>query len=131
MDDVADAKDNVLLMKLTQASVANDKRSREVEYWVGDKVLPSTFHRCHKYKQKGDRHAAKAFPRWDGPYTVIEAHPKILSYKLNNNDSYPYYTSQLKPYQANNPTLFPNYKLPKPGPVLTPEGLQEHMIELS
>ena len=56
-------------------------------------------------------------------------YPESLSYSLDNDSMYPYYASQLKPYHANNPTLFPNHELAKPGPVLTPEGLQEHVIE--
>ena len=72
---------------------------------------------------------AKFFPRWDGPYSIIKTHPESSSYMLDNNNTYPYYTSQLKPYHTNNAILFPNCELPKPRPVLTWDGLQEHTID--
>ena len=59
---------------------------------------------------------------------IVNAHPELLSYSLDNDNIYPYYASQLKPYHANNPILFPNHELAKLGPVLTPEGPQEHVI---
>ena len=128
-EDVADAKDNLLQAKLYQASAANASRGPEVAHKVGDKVMLSTFHRRREYKQKGDGRAAKFFPRWDGPYTITKSHPESSSYTLDNNNPYPYYASELKPYHENDATLFPNRELPKPGPVLTPEGNKEHIIE--
>ena len=89
----------------------------------------NTFYRWHNYQQKGDGCAAKFFPRLDGPYSVIKTHPESSSYTLDNNDTYPYYASLLKLYHTNNALLFPNHELPKPGPVLTPDGLQEHTID--
>ena len=89
----------------------------------------STFHRHQDYKQKGDDHTAKFFPRWDGPYMVIEAHPETSSYTLNNNNAYPHYALELKLYHSNNPQLFPNHELPKPGLILTPDGMQQHEIK--
>ena len=127
--DVADAKDNLLLAKLTQASGANKSRGKEISYQIGDKVMLSTFHRRCEYQQKGDGRAVKFFPRWDGPYSIIKTHPESSSYTLDNNNTYPYYASQLKPYHTNNAILFPNRELPKPRPVLTPDGLQEHAID--
>ena len=35
----------------------------------------------------------------------------------------------LKLYHPNDPKLFPNHELPKPSPILTPDGMQEHEIE--
>ena len=89
----------------------------------------STFHRRQDYKHKGDDRAAKFFPRWDGPYTIVKSHLESSSYTLDNNNSYPYYTSELKLYHPNDPQLFPDRELPKPGPVLTPDGMHEHEIE--
>ena len=89
----------------------------------------STFHRHRDYKRKGDDCVAKFFPRWDGPYTIIKSHPETSSYTLNNNSTYPYYASELKLYHLNDVQLFPNHELPKPGPILTPDGIQEHEIK--
>ena len=126
-NDIVDAKDNLLLAKLTQASTANTIHSQEMWYQVGNKEVLSTLHGHHEYKQKGDRCATNFFPRWDGLYMIIKVYPESSSYSLNNN-TYPYCASQLKLYHANDSNLFPNCKLPKPRPVLTPEGLQEHII---
>ena len=52
-----------------------------------------------------------------------------LVHDLYNNSPYPYYASELKLYHQNDPILFPNRELPKPGPVLTPDGMQEHEIK--
>ena len=101
----------------------------EVVYQLGDKVMLSTFHRCQDYKCKGDDHAAKFFPRWHRPYMIITALLEASSYTLNNDSAYPYYASELKLYHPNDPQLFPNHKLPKPGPTLTSDGMQEHEIK--
>ena len=60
---------------------------------------------------------------------IINAHLETSSYTLNNNNAYPYYASELKLYLGNDTQLFLNHELPKPGPVLTPDGMQEHGIE--
>ena len=44
-------------------------------------------------------------------------------------NGYPYYASKLKPYHANNADLFPDREHPKPGPVMTDDGLMEHKID--
>ena len=128
-DDVANAKDNLLQAKTIQAAYANKARGHEVIYQTGNKVMLSTFHRCQDYKCKGDDCVAKFFPRWDGPYTIIKSHPETSSYTLDSNCAYPYYVSKLKLHLTNNQQLFPNRELPKPGPVLTPDGMQEHEIK--
>ena len=128
-NDVTDAKDNLLLAKTVQAAHANKSDGCEIVYQPSDKVMLSTFHRHQDYKHKGDDHAAKFFPRWDGPYTIIKSHLETSSYTLNNNSAYPYYASELKLYHPNDLQLFPSCKLPKPGPILTPDGMQEHEIE--
>ena len=43
-NDVADAKDNLLLAKVAQAHYAKPSRADEIIYKVGDKVMLSTFH---------------------------------------------------------------------------------------
>ena len=76
-NNVADTKDNLLLEKITQAAMANSKCGEEIQYKVDNKVMLSTFHRCHKYKIKGDGWVAKFFPRWDGPHMIANAHPEL------------------------------------------------------
>ena len=128
-NDVADAKDNLLLAKVTQAHLAKSSRADEIVYNVGDKVMLSTFHRRREYKRRGEKRVAKFFPRWDGPYTIIKANAESSSYSLDNDNGYPYYSSELKPYHANDADLFPGREHPKPGPVMTDDGLMEHEID--
>ena len=129
MDDVADVKDNLLPAKMIQATYANELHGHEVVYQLGDRVMLSIFHRGQDYKLKEDDHVAKFFPRWDRPYTIVSTHPEASSYTLDNGSTYPYYASELKLYLMNNPQLFLNHELLKLGPVLTPDGMQEHEIE--
>ena len=126
---MADAKDNLLLAKVTQAHYVKPFCADEIIYKVGDKVMLSTFHQQWEYKQRGKKRVAKFFPRWDGPFTIIDVNTESSSYKLDNNNEYPYYSSQLKPFHANDAQLFPSREHPKPGPVMTNDGLMEHEIE--
>ena len=128
-NDVTNAKDNLLQEKTIQVAYANKSHGHEIVYQPSNKVMLSTFHRHQDYKCKGDDHVAKFFPRWDGPYTIIKSHPETSLYTHDNNSACPYYASELKLYNPNDPQLFPNCKLPKPGPILTPDGMQEHEIE--
>ena len=50
MNDIADAKDNLIQAKAIQAAYANRSHGQEVMYQPGDKVMLSTFHRCRDFK---------------------------------------------------------------------------------
>jgi hypothetical protein len=130
-DDVAEARDNLLLTKITQAHYASSARAPEHKYVPGDLVMLSTTNRRHKYKKKGEKRSAKFFPRWDGPYRVTKAHPEASTYTLDiATDAHPVYHAQhLKPHHANDDELFPSQRLAQPGPILTPEGLEEYSVQ--
>ncbi|KIK78403.1 hypothetical protein PAXRUDRAFT_90704, partial [Paxillus rubicundulus Ve08.2h10] len=57
----------------------------------------------------------------DGPYTITRAHPNTSTYTLNLPNSpniFPtFHVSQLHRYTPNDPVLFPDHELPRPGPV--------------
>ena len=127
-NDITDVKDNLLLAEITQAHHAKTSRADEIMYNVGNKVMLSTFHQRREYKWRGEKRVAKFFPQWDGPHTIIKANAESSSYTLNNDNRYPYYSSELKPYHANDADLFPSREHPKPGPVMTDDGLMEHEI---
>ena len=131
--DVAEAQDNLVVAKAFQAHYANASRGREIKYKVGDRVMLSTFHRRREFQKKGERRAAKFFPRWDGPYTVAEANSSSSTYTLDmdgHNTIFPtFHSSELKFHIPNNKSLFPNRDHPRPGPVLTSDGLEEHEIK--
>ena len=110
--DVSEARDNLIAAKAFQAHYANKSRCPEVVYAVGDCVMLSTFHRRREYRKKGDKRATKFFPRWDGPYTIINSNPNSSTYTLDmdGHDSiFPtFHASELKLRIKNNINLFPN-----------------------
>ena len=80
--DVNEAWDNLIATKAFQAHYANKSRGPEVIYAVGDRVMLSTFYRHQEYRKKGDKCAAKFFPRWDRPYTIINSNPHSSTYRF-------------------------------------------------
>jgi hypothetical protein len=72
-------------------------------------------------------------PRFDGPYEITAAFPEKSVYTLrlpNNPTSYPgFHASLLKPFILNDPDLFPNRALVKPGIVVTEDGSEETLID--
>ena len=134
--DVMEAQDNLLLAKSHQAFAANSRRSDEIIYRVGDRVLLSTFHRRREYMQRGDTRVAKFMVRYDGPYTITASHPLISSYTLqlpDTSNAFPLnHSSHLRPYLDNDPALFPSRQLEQPGPILVddqPEYIVERILD--
>ena len=127
--DVDEAKDNLLQAKIFQTLYANQHRSPELPFKIGDEVMLSTLHHRQEFKKKGEKQAAKFFPHFDSPYHIIDAHTVSSNYTLelpNSPNTYPtYHISELKPFLPNDASLFPSCKLPRPEPVLTPNGLEE------
>jgi hypothetical protein len=130
-NDVAQARDNLLLTKITQAFHASTTRRPDPMYKKNDLVMLSTVNRRHKYKKKGDKCSANFFPRWDGPFCITDMHPEALTYTLDiKTNAYPvYHMSLLKPHHANDDELFPSQRLAQPGPILTNKGLEEFLVE--
>jgi hypothetical protein len=130
-DDVAEARDNLLLTKITQAHHADTSHGRDPAYGVGDMVMLSTKHRRHEYKKKGEKRAAKFFPRWDGLYRITDTNSAVSSYTLDIlSNAYPvFHASELKAHHQNDAILFPNREFAQPGPILTANGLREHVVE--
>ena len=93
----------------------------------------STLHRRQEFKKKGEKRAAKFFPRFDGPYQIIDAHTASSNYTLelpNSPNAYPtYHASELKPFLPNDASLFPSRELSQPDPILTPDGLEEYLVD--
>lgn len=131
--DVMEAQDNMLLAKTDQAYHANKGRSPENVYKVGDRVLLSTFHRRREFMQRGDHRVAKFMVRYDGPFRVVQAWPDSSAYTLDLPDGlhiFPtFHASLLRPFIANNDDLFPSRAHEEPGPVVTPDGSHEHVVE--
>src|SRR5882762_5889347 len=100
-----EAKDNLLQAKVFQTHFANKSRRADFNFAINDKVMLSTLHRRQEYKTKGDGRAAKFFPRFDGPYIIINAHPETSNYTLelpNSPNIFPtFHSSELKPFFHN------------------------------
>ncbi|KAJ3003649.1 hypothetical protein NUW54_g5196 [Trametes sanguinea] len=131
--DVLEARDNLFLTKVVQAQAANRSRGPENPFSVGNRVLLSTFHRHRDYMQRGDHRAAKFMVRYDGPYTILQAHPEALVYTLDLPPSmniFPtFHLSLLRPYRPNDDALFPSHAHAHPGPVVTDHGVEEYEVE--
>jgi hypothetical protein len=128
---LSEARDNLLLTKITQSHHADASCRPNPHYQVGDLVMLSTKHWHHAYKKKGEKRTPKFFPQWDSPYRVTHCHPEASSYTLDiPTNAYPvYHTSELKTHIANDPNLFPTWEFSQPGPILTPNGSEEHIID--
>ena len=76
--NVADAWDNLLLAKISQAHQANDTRVDPFPYKVGDWVMLSMLNRCWEYKNGKEKQVAKFMPRFNGPYLIMDTHNKTV-----------------------------------------------------
>jgi hypothetical protein len=130
-NDVADAHNNLLLAKITQTHHANKSRSPDPLFKIGEMVLLSMANRHHEYKKKGEKRTAKFFPQRDGPYKITDSHPEASTYSLDiPTHAYPtFHVAQLKCHPFNNSSLFLNHELSQLGPIITPQGLKEFLVE--
>jgi hypothetical protein len=124
-----EAYDTLLAAKIHQAHYANKSCRPDETFAIGDEVMLSTLH-CHwEYTQGKLNRVTKFLPHYDGPYNIIDSFPDFSAYKLelpNSLNVFPtFHASQLKHYVTNDPTLFPSCEHAHPGPILTPDGLEE------
>lgn len=119
--DVAEARDNLVLAKVSQRIQADKHRAPEVVFQPGDFVMLNTLNRRRAYMQAGDGRVAKFMPRWEGKYKILKAFPQSSVYELelpNAPNTYSmFHASELKAYHENNQELFPERHFPEPVPV--------------
>ncbi|OJT04019.1 Transposon Tf2-7 polyprotein [Trametes pubescens] len=131
--DSLEAQDNLLLAKLAQAQAANRSRGPDHSFSVGERVLLSTFHCRRDYMQRGDHRVAKFMVRYDGPYTILHAHPDTSVYTLDLPPAmkiFPtFHSSLLKPFRPNDDERYPSRAHPRPGPIITEDGVEEYTVE--
>jgi hypothetical protein len=60
--DVAEAKDNLMVAKISQSYHANKYRKDDPEYEIGDSVMLSILNRRKEHKKKGEKRVAKFMP---------------------------------------------------------------------
>jgi RNase H-like domain found in reverse transcriptase/Integrase zinc binding domain len=130
--DTADARDNLILAKLSQAHFANPKRSENPPYKIGDKVMLSTLNRRRDYKSRGQNRVAKFMPRYDGPYQITDLHHDASTVTLdmpNAPNLFPtFHISNLKPWLPNDDIKFPSRTLEEPGPINV-DGNEEFLVD--
>ena len=81
--NVATARDNLMLAKITQSFHSNLSRRNPVSYQIGDKVMLSTLNRRKEYKAQDQLRVAKFMPRYDGPYLVVDTHESASTVTLD------------------------------------------------
>jgi len=98
-------KDRHVIAKTHQATQANRRRHTQLNYRVGDLVYLNTGNLHLRIKQQG--HSAKFFPRFVGPFLILEARPETSSYKLDLPTMYQihpvFHAKLLKPATPNDP----------------------------
>ncbi|GEM07180.1 hypothetical protein Rt10032_c02g1197 [Rhodotorula toruloides] len=130
---IKEVREALAVSKVRQAEQANKRRSDEETFATGNLVLVDSRDRWMRYKLKhGDRRAAKLFPRWDGPFEVVEVFPDTSTYHLqltHDDKSHPvFHISKLKRYNLNDVDSFPSREPPRPGPIDV-DGKEEFKVE--
>lgn len=133
--DTQDARDNLMLAKVTQAFWANETRAEAPKYAIGDLVMLSTENRRKRIMHNGsveDKRASKLVSRWEGPYIVTHVNDEFstVTLQLPEGDySFPtFHTRLVKPYKSNDDEMFPGRKRAPPDPVEV-DGELEHFVE--
>ena len=129
---IAIAKDNRLVSKTTQIRYANQGRTEEPVYNVGDKVMLDSRNLRKRLKKAGK--SAKFYPRYLGPFRIIRATRETSNYKLDLPPEYAsvhpnFHARLLKPFAANNAKQFPLREPPRPPPII-PEDNQYEVEEI-
>ena len=130
--DIADAKDNLMVTKISQSYHANKNHRDDPEYEIGNSVMLSTLHRQREHKLKGEKQVAKFMPWFDGPYLIIDVHRKASEITLDiptQPNVYPsFHTSLIKPFTANNAAKYLSCTLAEPGPIIV-DGVEEYSLQ--
>ncbi len=135
--NVMNAHDNLIKAKVEQAHQANKTRIAEPTFKVGEHVMLKTMNHRREYmtrekKKKEKLRVAKFMPRYDGPYTITGVNPERSSYTLDMPNSEVFNTfhvCQLTKWIPNNNDLYPQRQHKRPGPIVTPEGMEEYYID--
>jgi hypothetical protein len=124
------AKDGHVAAKTHQTTRANKRRRPDPALNVGDKVYVDTHQIRTNIKRKG--RSAKFYPRYIGPFEIIQTKPTTSTYKLSLPSEYKklhpvFHISRLRLSVPNDPELFPGREPPRPPPVV--EGTEVYEIE--
>ena len=130
--DVADARDNLLVAKISQAHHANESWVDLFPYKVGDWIMLSTLNRHREYKNSDDKRVAKFMPQFDGPYMITDVHEAASTVTIDIPSApnvFPtFHVSLIKPFQQNDDCKFLSHTLKNPGPVNV-NGHEEFFVD--
>ena len=130
--DVADARDNLMLAKISQSHFANSNRRPDFPFQIGQKVMLNTLNRRRDYKTKSQNRVAKFMPRYDGPYIITDTHLEASTVTLdmpNAPNLFPiFHTSHIKPWNHNDDNKYPSRTLETPGPIDV-NGVEEFLVD--
>lgn len=130
--DTAEATDNILAVKISQAYQTNKHHSLDPVFAIGNWVMLLTMHQRREFQASHKNCVAKFMLWFDSPYTIVDAHADFSIYTLNiplSNAFQTFYTFLLHKFIPNNPSLFSSYKFLEPGPIVTADGLEEHSVD--
>ena len=129
--DVADAKDNLMVAKISQSYHANKNHRDDPEYEIGNSVMLSTLHQWREHKLKGEKQVAKFMPWFDGPYLIIDIHGKASEITLDiptqPNAYLSFHMLLVKPFTVNDAAKYPSHKLAEPGPIIV-DRVEEYTV---
>ena len=118
--DVADAKDNLLLAKITQSAQTNKHRTDSFPYKVGNWVWINTDnHRC-EFKDNTKGRTAKSMPCYDSPFSITTINPQAstitIRWPTNSCLCPTFHIHHAKPYHENNNLQYPTHHSDSPTP---------------
>jgi len=123
----------LLTSKILQAFHANKRQAANEVYNVGDKIMLVKLHQHWEYKAGDNNHVAKFFLKFNRPHTITNVFPENSLYTSDLPNSIEMFPTShallLKHFHVNNAILFPSCKHPMSRPVVTLDGVEEHMIE--
>ena len=116
-----EAQDNLLSVKIKQASQENKHRQLSFPFQIGDRAVLSTTHTRCIYKMGDERCIAKFMPCFDDPYPILatdEQHLTVMLALPRQSHLFPvFHTSKIKPFIKNDDTLFTSCTLHPPNPI--------------
>ena len=111
----AEAQDNLLTAKISQAFQANKHRSPKFPFKIGDRVVLSTLHRQREFRANDPSRVAKFMPRFNGPFAIKstnEIHSTVTLDLPNSPNILPiFHSSEVKLFIENDNIIFPSRAL--------------------
>jgi transposase InsO family protein len=125
-DNINKARDNILKAQQSQKTQA-DKHRRDHTFQIGDQVMLSTKNLHFSTSSR------KLLPRWVGPFNIVkQIHKDTFELDLRGTfHIHPtFHVALLKPYQENDPTIFPNRTQDPPAPIIIDNEEEYHVKKI-